>query len=482
VRSNKETEYGQTLNPNLPLVNLGSADRPNYVPAEHCKIKPGQATKARLTPFEQDAMIQFACRSPASNAKSIMEFGRRLLGLDGNDFLAKFGIKVGPQLITVTGRELPAPVIAYGGGGKTMPADGSWNMRGLKIIKPSRPIKSWSFINIGNPNNNQNIANVAKRFVEFLAKNMGIRIPSTPAVAGASVYPNVNEEGFRKAFESLGLKNRGPGSGQGPQGPELVLVFLYDKTAQVYNTVKMLGDVELGVQTVCVVQEKILPGSPAYFANVGLKVNLKFGGINHALQDDIPLIKAGKTMLVGYDVTHPTNLGPGMAQNAPSVVGLVASVDKDLAQWPAVVWNNQAGVEQLDEQLTANFQSRLNLWQKTNSSLPDNIVIFRDGVSEGQYEMVLSKELPHIRNACRAMGPKYRPRISVIVAVKRHHTRFYPTDAAHTHSRSKSPLQGTVVDRGVTNVRYWDFFLQAHASLQGMWKDQKPLTTEGDHG
>ncbi|KAL1845266.1 hypothetical protein VTK73DRAFT_779 [Phialemonium thermophilum] len=35
------------------------------------------------------------------------------------------------------------------------------------------------------------------------------------------------------------------------------------------------------------------------------------------------------------------------------------------------------------------------------------------------------------------------------------------------HARSKSPKEGTVVDRGVTNVRYWDFFLQAHASLQG---------------
>jgi hypothetical protein len=53
------------------------------------------------------------------------------------------------------------------------------------------------------------------------------------------------------------------------------------------------------------------------------------------------------------------------------------------------------------------------------------------------------------------------------VSVKRHQTRFYPTDRDHIHPRSKSPKEGTIVDRGVTNVRYWDFFLQAHASLQG---------------
>ena len=52
------------------------------------------------------------------------------------------------------------------------------------------------------------------------------------------------------------------------------------------------------------------------------------------------------------------------------------------------------------------FVSRLNMWQKKNQNqLPENILIYRDGVSEGQYRLVLTEELPQIRNACRLKYP-----------------------------------------------------------------------------
>jgi len=124
----------------------------------------------------------------------------------------------------------------------------------------------------------------------------------------------------------------------------------------------------------------------------------------------------------------------------------------------------------LDEKLIEAFKRRLRLWwDKNNKQLPQNILIYRDGVSEGQFKTVLDQELPHIRKACQDVyGTKFKqPRMTIVVSVKRHQTRFYPTDPNHIHQKSKSPKEGTVVDRGVTNVRYWDFFLQAHASLQG---------------
>lgn len=42
---------------------------------------------------------------------------------------------------------------------------------------------------------------------------------------------------------------------------------------------------------------------------------------------------------------------------------------------------------------------------------------------------------------------------------KRHHTRFYPTEAANA-DHNGNPKAGTVVDRGVTAVYNFDFFLQ----------------------
>lgn len=59
------------------------------------------------------------------------------------------------------------------------------------------------------------------------------------------------------------------------------------------------------------------------------------------------------------------------------------------------------------------------------------------------------------------------PQTVIIVVGKRHHTRFYPTDNKSMDSRTGNPMPGTVVDRGVTSHYLWDFFLQAHKSLQG---------------
>lgn len=60
----------------------------------------------------------------------------------------------------------------------------------------------------------------------------------------------------------------------------------------------------------------------------------------------------------------------------------------------------------------------------------------------------------------------YRPKLTFAICGKRHHTRFYPTDQASS-DRKGNPRPGTVVDVGVTAVYDTDFYLQAHAGLQG---------------
>ncbi|KAK0742478.1 ribonuclease H-like domain-containing protein [Apiosordaria backusii] len=459
-------KYGRThdVRPDerWPLINVGSPARPIYMLAEWCSLLPGQAVKAKLSATEAQSMIQFACRKPSLNAVSVTTNARSVLALDNNKLLDKFGVSVDKQLITVKGRMLPPPAITYPKGNSVesiKPQDGGWLLKGVRVSKPGRMIKNWTFLTVNcHPNQLQLVKTTMGQFVGFMAQNMGMAINknATPA-AGFQVQPRGEQE-LRAVFQKINPK------------PDLVIVVLGNQDADIYNAVKKMGDVEYGIQTVCVVHNKILneKGQFGYFANVALKVNLKFGGVNHKLQAAHPLLSSGKTMVVGYDVTHPTNLAPGAGENAPSLVGLVASIDSDLGQWPAVAWQNPGRVEQLDVKLVENFKTRLQLWQKHNGGrLPENILIYRDGVSEGQFKMVLTAELPHIRTACSQMYVKQQPRITLIVSVKRHQTRFYPTDPQQTHFKSKSPKEGTIVDRGVTNVRYWDFFLQAHASLQG---------------
>ncbi|KAF4992428.1 hypothetical protein FGRMN_7173 [Fusarium graminum] len=460
VYAHYKQKYGVDLE-NFPLLNLGTAMRPSFFPAEFVEIQAGQSIKAKLNNQESTAMVNFACRSPYANLLSISTDARETLGLD-DETLNQFGIQVDKRPLTVLGRVLYAPSVAYHDLKRKLtsiiPRDASWNMARLKVYKPGKPITRWTYINVL-PRSGPVSPEVVNDFANFM-RGMDIQI-GAPVKPLHDVITKENfYEGGAERFFQWAKQNQF----------EFVLVMLGTSDSDVYGKIKTLGDCTYGIHTCCVQAEKFASprGQPGYFANDALKWNLKAGGVNHKLHNEFGLIKEGKTMVVGYDVTHPTNMSSDKSNAAPSLVGLVATIDRDMGQWPAYSWEQSSKQEMLDETLTEAFKSRLALWQKHNKGqLPDSIVIFRDGVSEGQFAQVLEKELPRIRIACNATYQKNKaPKIAIIVSVKRHQTRFFPTTEDNL-PKNNNIEGGTVVDRGVTQARFWDFYLTAHASIKG---------------
>ncbi|UKZ76653.1 hypothetical protein TrVFT333_004361 [Trichoderma virens FT-333] len=452
--------YGITL-ADYPLLDMGSDQKPTYIPAELVEIQPGQAIRATLTMEETTAMLEFACRSPYSNALSISAASRQALDLDDDDSLGRFGLSVDKRMLTVDGRILNAPVVSYISNGKradVAPSKGSWNMRSVKVVKPGKKFERWSWVNLMASHQTRKMVDksVVLSFGEWLVA-MGIAINKTPI---DPINPVVDPEQIVSFFEWL-KKN----------DIQLCVMVLPEKDSTgLYSKIKTLGDCTYGIHTSCLVSAQFSKASPAYFANVGLKINLKAGGTNHKLRDDFGILSDGKAMIVGYDVTHPTNMAQQKkGYEAPSLAGFVSSIDKDLAQWPAIAWEQPPKQEMLSDKLLDAFMTRLGTWSRhSGNRYPENIVIYRDGVSEGQFSQVLDKELPIIREACLKKYPanQPQPKLTILVAVKRHQTRFYPT-SADDMSKSGNTINGTVVDRGVTQARYWDFFMTAHEALQG---------------
>lgn len=458
--------YGYDVRPNLPAINTGTQAAPVYMPAELVKIVEGQALRRKTTPWETDEMIRFACRSPFANATSINDMGRKTLSLDGNDTLKDFGITVGGKMLTVRGRELVPPEISYNNK-QNRPINikaqnGGWNMRDVKVYKSGYTIDNWTWLNINPYSDTSSTTAALEAWVAFMG-TMGISIRpydklSPPSKRGAVAHTNHSQSYYHAIAEAMRPI---------PDSMQFVFVVLPGKDTDIYNAVKRVADVDRGFHSVCVVRKNLEKQQPQYFANVGLKVNLKAGGTNHKLKDSVPLVKEGKTMVVGYDVTHPTNLSGGSG-DLPSLVGMVSSIDNDLGQWLPASWSQKSKQEMLDAVLQQKFADRLRLWQKHNrGQLPENLVIYRDGVSEGQFGQVLQNELPLMRQACTELYPGGKqPHFSIIVSVKRHQTRFYPTDEKRM-TASRNIRSGTVVDRGVTLTKTWDFFLTAHQALQG---------------
>lgn len=377
----------------------------------------------------------------------------------------QFNIDIRPRLITVPGRVLSSPSVKYGAQKSIPTRFGSWDM-GKAQFTTKATLKSWTYLWISSPSIVDPWANEGELqpcVTALTSKLLELGINCNACMRGlrAVITPETVESAIDGAFHRFT-------SSPGRSPPTLVLVIMPSVDSAIYNRVKYACDVKEGLINICVTASKFANANYRYLTNVALKFNLKLGGINQSLEtSQLGIIAESKTMVVGIDVTHPS---PGSSSTAPSVVGIVASVDKWLGQWPAELAIQTARKETVSE-LKRLMKSRLTLWKRRNVAYPENILIYRDGVSEGQYKLVLEEELPEIRSAC---GELYSatlvkqgiPRISIIIVGKRHHTRFYPTKVEEADN-SSNPQNGTVVDRGVTEARNWDFFMQAHKAIQG---------------
>ncbi|KAK3138919.1 hypothetical protein QOZ80_5AG0375190 [Eleusine coracana subsp. coracana] len=93
----------------------------------------------------------------------------------------------------------------------------------------------------------------------------------------------------------------------------------------------------------------------------------------------------------------------------------------------------------------------------------DDNGLIRDGVSEGQFNQVLNIELAQIVEACKFLDETWFPNITVIVAQKNRHTRFFLPKGQDTFNVPP----GTVVDSGICHPINYDFYMCAHAGRIG---------------
>lgn len=101
---------------------------------------------------------------------------------------------------------------------------------------------------------------------------------------------------------------------------------------------------------------------------------------------------------------------------------------------------------------------------KSSGQRPDHIIIFRDGVSESQFNQVLNVELNQIIKACNLLDENWYLKFVVIIAQKNHHTKFF-LPASRDNVTNVPP--GTVIDNRICHPRNNDFYLCAQAGIIG---------------
>jgi len=455
--------------PQLPCLDIGSGKSGSqFYPLEKALICGGQQRKRQMTDEMHERMVKASARDPTVRTRHIEAMLAKVNQITG-PFLDSFGVKVNTSPVTVQGRILKPPQIEFRNewlnvadpGGEDL----SWSIKGREFAFINGELDNWGVLVLASLTKPQVL-----KFIQAMI--------TTATAAGMTVKKPRIEFGFMEtaATDLMATYNKcNADLKPGERKCRLILVIKEDARAEDYNQIKNIGETHLGIPTQCVVGSNAREPKELYCRNVLLKMNAKLGGVNWRIgQSCFNSIsnRFGNTglryMIVGLSITHPPAMGN--RPDTPSVATAVASLDPTCGEW-AGVYRKQASTEdgiadagKLVGDLLAQFHDR-------HGFLPENLLIYREGVSDGQFARVRAEEINRIYDeaekiATTRMQEGYKPKIAFIVMQKKHNTRFFPVSGERSDPTNNC-VPGTVVDRTIAHSVNYDFYLIAHNSVQG---------------
>ncbi|XVE79725.1 hypothetical protein DITRI_Ditri14bG0080200 [Diplodiscus trichospermus] len=441
----------------MPCINVGKPKRPTYIPIELCSLVSLQRYTKALSTLQRASLVEKSRQKPQERM-SVLSNALKSSNYGAEPMLRSCGVSISSNFTQVEGRVLPTPRLKVGNGEDFFPRNGRWNFNNKKLVDPAR-IERWAVVNFSARCDLNSLVRDLIRCGEM----KGIRIDPP-----FHVFEERNQNRrsppvarVESMFEEI--KSKLPGA------PQFLLCLLPErKNSDLYGPWKRKNLTEFGIITQCLAPTRI---NDQYLTNLLLKINAKLGGLNSMLAVEhtpsIPIVSKVPTVILGMDVSHGS---PGHS-DVPSIAAVVSS-----RQWPSIsryrasVRTQSPKLEMIDSLFKGVSEKEdegimrevlLDFYTSSGKRKPDQIIIFRDGVSESQFNQVLNIELDQIIEACKFLDESWNPKFLVIVAQKNHHTKFFQQG-----SPDNVP-PGTVIDNKICHPKNNDFYLCAHAGMIG---------------
>ncbi|MED6176390.1 Protein argonaute 4A, partial [Stylosanthes scabra] len=444
----------------FPCVNVGKPRRPTYFPVELCTLISLQRYTKALTNLQRAQLVEKSRQKPIERKEALA--GSLRNSRYGNEpMLRSAGITIESDFTRVEGRILQPPKLVVGNGEDFIPRGGRWNFNNKQLVSPVS-LERWAVVNFSARCDTQFLCNTIKKCAGM--KGIRIKPPFQVFEEDGRAKRDPAPVRVEKMYQFVKSKLPGP--------PQLLLCILPErKNSEIYGPWKRRNLADEGVATQCIAPTKI---NDQYITNVLLKINAKLGGMNSLLSMErapsIPLLHNQATLILGMDVSHGA---PGRS-DAPSIAAVVSS-----RSWPSIscyraaVRTQSPRVEMIQSLFkpvpsdTGNKDEGIirelimDFYETSKQRKPQQIIIFRDGVSESQFIKVLNEELVPIIEACKYLDEKWSPKFTFIVAQKNHHTKFFKDNAPD------NVPPGTVVDSQICHPKNNDFYMCAHAGMIG---------------
>ncbi|KAJ1818806.1 hypothetical protein LPJ75_001345 [Coemansia sp. RSA 2598] len=379
-------------------------------------------------------------------------------------------MEISPQLETLPAQVLSAPSIL---GKDKRPLEIQkhqyWSFAADAKVESGRQLVSWAVVVFASKE--MAPENQISTFVSQLVKasqDIGLDVRNAqPPVNYANVAANMET--------TLGDACKAAARQAGNTPAQLVLCVLPSSSAAVYGEIKRVAQTVLGIQTQCIRSHNARGASRTKLLSlIALKINVKLGGCSLSLSpQDRPCMEV-PTMVLSADVSHHTE-----TRNM-SVAAIVSSTDLQASRFQGTVMQHPKRMEYI-ENYDAIIRHCLRAFYASTKQKPQRILYYRDGVNDSQMDATKRLELQAIYRGCLLIEPGYKPKVTMVIARKRHSTRFV-VPASKGKEDMENCVSGTVVKDAITSPSIYSFFAASHSSIHGVTKAPYYLVMHDDNG
>lgn len=433
-------KYAKTLDhPDLFTIEAKGKGGNVFLPAELLILCPSQVvTNDQMINNEQADMIRISAAKPHVR-KSITDTVARRVGLASNNV---YGVIKVEDPIKLEGLVLNKPRIVFAGN-KTaslpnprgVPTD--FNRAGNYAI--AKELKNWEVVF-------NKKEEVVDGFVDILRQEMKDCGMNTLAPEITIIGNDDLETVFKKAKAA----NR-----------QLLFFVIYSgyNYHQKIKALEQKYDVltqEVKAETAKKIRQ------PQTRLNIVNKTNMKLGGLNYEIRSE----SFGKPqrIIFGFETSQRSGGNP----DYPISVGFAANMLKHHQQFAGgyvyVERNKDVFGPIIKNTLITILQTA-----NANRSKPNEILIYFNGVSEGQFSLLNETYKTKVEEACAFLSPSYKPDVTIIASSKMHNERLYKSENGSIVNLEP----GTVIDHTIVSPVYNEWFHASAVARQGTTKTTK---------
>ncbi|XP_075980297.1 argonaute 3 isoform X2 [Anticarsia gemmatalis] len=413
------TDFMICLVPELcQLTGLTDDQRSNF------KLMKDVATYTKITPNQRHLAFKKYIQAVMSNESA----KNRLKG---------WGLSIAPDTVELTARTLPPEPLYFGNNVKVNgKANAEWNNEATRnCVMQAVDITKWVLFHT---DRDRQVATDFQETLKRCCNPMGIMVSRPDVIRLPNDRTDTYVTFLKKSITS---------------DLQLVVIICPSSRDDRYGAIKKICCSDHPVASQVINARTLMKHDKlrSVTQKILLQMNCKLGGTLWNIN-----IPCKNVMVVGIDAHHDAS------RKRQSVCGFVASYNQTMTHWFSRAVLQDRGQE-ISEKLKNCFVEAVEHYFQCNAMLPEKIIIYRDGVGDGQFATIRDYELPQIQMSLQVLGSSYHPKITYIVVQKRINTRIF----MKTNSGLENPHAGTVLDNTITRRDWYDFLIASQRVTQG---------------